>query len=86
MNRTARLTAAFILALGLSGCFTAEDPSTFKCTKDELDCPDGYDGRLRVGGPFVATLLDVAHPDALFYELGAPPRASFIIDDAMGEL
>ena len=43
MNRTARLTAAFILALGLSGCFTAEDPSTFKCTKDELDCPDGYE-------------------------------------------
>ncbi len=47
-----------------------------------LDCPGGYDGRLRVGGPFVATLLDLDHPDALFYELGAPPRASFLIDDA----
>ncbi len=31
------------LALGLSGCFTAEDPGTFKCSKDELDCPDGYE-------------------------------------------
>ncbi len=47
-----------------------------------LDCPGGYDGRLRVGGPFVATLLDIEHPDTLFYELGAPPRASFLIDEA----
>ena len=47
-----------------------------------LACPGGYDGRLRVGGPFVATLLELDHPDGLFYELGAPPRASFLIDDA----
>lgn len=40
-----------------------------------LGCPDGYDGRLRVGGPFCATALAVESPDALCYELGAPPRA-----------
>lgn len=40
-----------------------------------LGCPGGYDGRLRVGGPFVATAFAVGAPDALFYELGAPPRA-----------
>ncbi|MCB9738904.1 MAG: imidazolonepropionase [Deltaproteobacteria bacterium] len=40
-----------------------------------LGCPGGYDGRLRVGGPFVATAFAVATPDALLYELGAPPRA-----------
>ena len=39
-----------------------------------VGCPDGYDGTLRVGGPFVATLMDATHPDALFYELAAPPR------------
>jgi imidazolonepropionase len=38
--------------------------------------PSGYDGRLRVGGPFCATAFDVERADALFYELGAPPRAS----------
>ncbi|MEY3015630.1 MAG: hypothetical protein RIT45_4365 [Pseudomonadota bacterium] len=37
--------------------------------------PGGYDGRLRVGGRFVATALAASSPDALFYELGAPPRA-----------
>ena len=40
-----------------------------------LGNPGGYDGRLAVGQPFVASLLDTAHPDDLFYELGAPPRA-----------
>jgi len=37
--------------------------------------PFGYRGVLAAGEPFVATFLDVAHPDDLFYHLGAPPRA-----------
>jgi imidazolonepropionase len=48
-----------------------------------LRCPDGYDGRLRVGGPLCATLFDVDGPDALFYELGAPPRAHLAWLDAL---
>jgi len=35
--------------------------------------PFGYRGPLAMGEPFVATFLDVAHPDDLFYNLGAPP-------------
>lgn len=38
-----------------------------------VGCPGGYDGTLRVGGPFVASRLAVSHPDELFYQLGAPP-------------
>ena len=38
-------------------------------------CPNGYDGTLQIGGPFVPTTLAIEHPDLLFYELGAPPRA-----------
>jgi len=40
-----------------------------------LDRPGGYDGTLKVGRPFIATTLAIGHPDELFYELGAPPRA-----------
>lgn len=36
--------------------------------------PLGWDGRLRVGGRFVATALAVDGPDRLFYELGGLPR------------
>ena len=37
--------------------------------------PLGWDGRLCVGAPFLATALAIDGPDRLFYELGAPPRA-----------
>ncbi len=40
-----------------------------------VGCPTGYDGVLRVGGPLIASLFQACHPDELFYELGAPPRA-----------
>lgn len=45
--------------------------------------PDGLTGRIAVGERFDATLLDVEHPDALFYQLGAPPRANFLLADAL---
>ncbi|HAN30283.1 MAG TPA: imidazolonepropionase [Myxococcales bacterium] len=35
----------------------------------------GWDGSLDIGGPFIATVFDLNHPDQLFYELGAPPRS-----------
>ena len=54
--------------------------ATTRCGALALRCPAGYDGRLGVGGPFIATLLEVGHPDDLFYELGAPPRASDLLD------
>jgi imidazolonepropionase len=54
--------------------------ATTRCAALALRCPGHYDGRLRVGGPFVATLLDIEHPDDLFYQLGAPPRASDLLE------
>ena len=36
----------------------------------------GLTGRIAVGERFDATLLDVDHPDALFYEFAAPPLAN----------
>lgn len=48
-----------------------------------LGCPDGYDGTLQVGGPFCASAFEVEGPDALFYELGAPPRAWSGLDAAL---
>ena len=35
----------------------------------------GVSGRLAVGERFDATVMDVAAPDELFYQLGSPPRA-----------
>ncbi len=43
-----------------------------------LGCPEGIDGTLRVDGPACLCAFDVEHPDALFYELGAPPRAQAV--------
>ncbi len=43
----------------------------------------GLTGRLAVGERFEATLLDVEHPDALFYELGAPPRGNSRLLDTL---
>ena len=31
-----------MLALGITGCFTAENPTTFECSATERGCPDGY--------------------------------------------
>ena len=42
MNRTAWLTGVLTLALGLTSCFTAEDPEKFKCGNNESECQDGY--------------------------------------------
>ncbi len=39
-----------------------------------LHAPGGYRGRLVAGEPFIATVLDLDHPDDLVYPLGAPPR------------
>ncbi len=44
-----------------------------------LGCPGGVDGALRVGGPACLCAFEVEHPDALFYELGAPPRAQAVL-------
>ena len=44
---------------------------------------DGLTGRIAVGARFDATLLDVDHPDALFYQLGAPPRGNSWLSDAL---
>ena len=41
--------------------------------------PNGWKGRLVAGEPFVATVLEMPSIDKLFYELGAPPRASDIL-------
>lgn len=57
--------------------------ATTRCGALALACPGGYDGRLRVGGPLVASLFELEHPDGLFYQLGAPPRASRALDDAL---
>lgn len=43
--------------------------------------PGGYQGRLAVGEPFVATLLDLQSADQLFYELGQPPRGCELLSD-----
>lgn len=83
---TTNLPLAMQLAV-LGGKLTAQE-SLRAATRGgalALASPGGYGGRLRVGEPFVATLLDVEHPDALFYELGAPPRANFVIDKACRE-
>ena len=80
---TTNLPLAMQLAV-LGGKLTAQE-SLRAVTRGgalALDCPGGYGGRLQISEPFVATLLDVDHPDALFYELGAPPRANFAIDKA----
>jgi len=45
-----------------------------------LGSPGGWQGRIAVGEPFVASALEVDGPDALFYELGAPPRGSRVLD------
>lgn len=53
-----------------------------RCAALALGQPNGWGGRLVPGEPFVATVLDMPSIDALFYELGAPPRASDILYDA----
>lgn len=53
-----------------------------RCAALALGEPGGYRGRLAVGEPFVATLLELEHIDALFYQLGAPPRASALLQQA----
>ena len=42
MKRFAWLAGALFLTLGLSACYTAEDPATYNCSDKERDCPDGY--------------------------------------------
>jgi len=42
MNGTAWLAATLTLALGMAGCFTAEEPDVFKCGKNESGCQAGY--------------------------------------------
>lgn len=50
-----------------------------RCAALALGEVGGYRGRLAVGEVFVATLLDIDHMDALFYQLGAPPRGSDVL-------
>ena len=40
---------------------------------------DGLTGRIAVGERFDATLLNADHPDALTYQLGAPPRGDSLL-------
>jgi imidazolonepropionase len=44
---------------------------------------DGLTGRIAVGERFDATLLNVGHPDALTYQLGAPPRADSLLAEQL---
>jgi imidazolonepropionase len=53
-----------------------------RCAALALGEPGGYRGRLAVGEPFVATLLDLGHADELFYQLGAPPRGCDVMEAA----
>lgn len=53
--------------------------ATTRCGALALSEPDGYRGRIAVGEPFVATLLDLPDADHLFYQLGQPPRASELL-------
>ena len=53
-----------------------------RCAALAVGQPNGWGGRLVPGGPFVATVLDLPSIDTLFYELGAPPRASDILYSA----
>lgn len=53
-----------------------------RCAALALREPGGYRGRLAVGEPFVATVLDLDGVDQLFYELGQGPRASRLLLDA----
>ncbi len=53
-----------------------------RCAALALREPGGYRGRLAVGEPFVATLLDLDGVERLFYELGQPPRASDLLTEA----
>ena len=45
--------------------------------------PGGVRGTIAEGAPWCATLLDLAHPDELFYALASPPRASGILRAAL---
>ena len=40
--KTGTLIGTLVLTLGLSGCFTAEEPTPFKCSDKKLGCPPGY--------------------------------------------
>ena len=42
MNKNAWLAATLTLALGMAGCFTAEEPDVFKCGNNESGCQAGY--------------------------------------------
>lgn len=46
-----------------------------RCAALALAEPNGWRGRIALHEPFLATAFDLPGPDALFYELGAPPRA-----------
>ena len=48
-----------------------------------LDQVDGLTGRIAVGERFESTLLDLTHPDALFYAFAAPPRAHPLVADTL---
>lgn len=50
-----------------------------RCAALALGEPGGYRGRLAVGEAFVASVLELPHIDALFYQLGAPPRGSDLL-------
>jgi hypothetical protein len=55
--------------------------ATTRCAALALGEPGGYRGRIAVGEPFVATLLDLPDIDHLFYQLGQPPRASELLTE-----
>ncbi len=50
-----------------------------RCAALALSEPGGLTGRIAVGQRLDGTLLDVSHPDALFYQLGAPPRGRALL-------
>jgi len=43
MKQTLWCAAALTLALGMTGCFTADKPETYRCSAAKRDCPDGYE-------------------------------------------
>lgn len=73
---TTSLTLVLQLAVLLGKLSPAEAlRGITRCAALALGQPNGYTGRITVGEPFLATVLDAASVDGVFYELGKPMRS-----------
>ena len=70
------LVLAMQMAVLQAGLTPAEAlRATTRIAAIALGEPAGWRGRIAIGEPFVATVLDLDGPDDLFYRLGQPPCA-----------